>query len=90
MSYERFVNGQSRRTAFEKQRQPRVPVDLVILDRAELVAKLAADLGDDPASPIVPFVHMTQAHSFAPAANASLQDEFRILKFKDCNRAKQS
>jgi hypothetical protein len=31
---------------------------------------------------------VTQA-PFAPAANASLEDEFRILKFKDCKRAKQ-
>jgi hypothetical protein len=89
VSYERFVDGKAWRTAFEKQRQPCVPVDLVILDRAELVAKLIANLGDDTASPIVPLVHVTQA-PFAPAANASLEDEFRILKFKDCKRAKQS
>jgi hypothetical protein len=89
VSYERFVDGEARRAAFQEQRQPCIPVDLVILDRTELFLKLVADFSDDPASPIVPFVHVTSVQHFRPCSNAPLADEFRILKFKDCKRAKQ-
>jgi hypothetical protein len=62
VSDEGLVDCEPRRTAFQEKWEPGVPVDLVILDRTELLTKFVTDFGDDGASPVLPLVHVDPVH----------------------------
>jgi hypothetical protein len=70
MAHESFVDSALRRAPFQVKREPCVPIDILVVDRTEQIAKLSADFIDNTALPGEPLIHSLSVHDVHWRANA--------------------